>query len=309
MPIPANGDRMLVHLDSRGLVDDAGHFERGLALHEPSAERDAVAEIIQQAAAARGLLVPPGTRLLRLDLFGRNFYLVGEVKERAAIAVVIVHLDQVADCAFVKQPLGGVVRAIPGERPVDGEAIPRVLCRRQHPSRVRHGGREGLFDEDVEAVWCELLDIMRVLGGSGTDDGEIGLRSRQAGLEIGEHPVLRNGERRDRSFHPRAVRMEDSGDFGVGMLGHLTQKVAHMHVVEIDSQDAVLRHHSNPRRDSPPDHPAKGWKLACFQAQAQAGCRPPSLIVVRYQPPLAWLEGSALSPAREMACAPPSLLQ
>ena len=47
---------------------------------------------------------------------------------------------------------------------------------------------------------------------------------------------------RDRRFHPLAVRIEDADNLGVGMLGHLAQQVAHVHVVEADAEHAVFRH-------------------------------------------------------------------
>ena len=113
------------------------------------------------------------------------------------------HLDQVADRALVDQPLGGVVRAIPGERPVDREPPAGALHRRDHPPRIGDARREGLFDHDVEPVRRDLLDVVGMLGGRRADDGEIGLRRRQAGLEVGEDPVLGNAELR-RS--PPAIR-------------------------------------------------------------------------------------------------------
>ena len=54
--VAADGDRMLVDLDPGRLVDDAGHLDRRLAVHEPGAERGAVAEIVEQAAAAAAFL-------------------------------------------------------------------------------------------------------------------------------------------------------------------------------------------------------------------------------------------------------------
>src|SRR5690606_10830547 len=119
--VTADGDRMLVHLQPLRLVQDAGDLDGLLAIHEPRAERDAVTDIVEQAAAAGFLLVDPGMRLARLHFLVADLDLVGEMIERTAVAVVEMHLDDVADDSLVDEALGGVVRAVPGERPVDGE--------------------------------------------------------------------------------------------------------------------------------------------------------------------------------------------
>lgn len=233
---------MLVHLDPRRLVHHARHLDRGLAAHEPGAERGAVAEVIEKAAAAGCLLVPPGIRFLGLDLFGRDFHLAGEMEQGAAVAAVIVHLNDIADRAVLDQPLRRDVRGIPGDRPVDRETTARPLHGGQHAARVGNACREWLLDEDVEPVRRDALDSVGVLGGGGADDGEVGVGGGEAGLQIGEDPVFGNGELGDRFRHPGAVRMEHARDLGVRMLGHLAQQVAHVHVVEADPQDAVFRH-------------------------------------------------------------------
>src|SRR5436190_7543696 len=81
-PVAADGDRLLVHLDAKRLVDDACDFKRRLAVHEPGPERHAIAKVVEQAPAARRFLVPPGVWLLPLDLIGRDLLLAGKMEER-----------------------------------------------------------------------------------------------------------------------------------------------------------------------------------------------------------------------------------
>ena len=178
------------------LVDDAGHLERRLAVHEPGAERGAVAEIVEQAAAAARLAGTTRRSASALDLLGRDLDLVGEVVERPAVAVVEVHLDQLADRALVDQPLGGVVRRIPGERPVDREppAGPSIAAIIRRASAAL--AANGFSTMHVEPVRRDPLDRVGVLGRRRADDGEVGPGRRQAGLEVGEDPVLGDAERR-----------------------------------------------------------------------------------------------------------------
>src|ERR1700733_14030454 len=62
--VAANGDGVLVDLQPLRLIDDRGYLDWRLALHEPGPDRCTVAEIVEQAAAAGGLAVPPRGRLL-----------------------------------------------------------------------------------------------------------------------------------------------------------------------------------------------------------------------------------------------------
>ena len=199
--VAADGDRMLVDLDAGGLVDDAGDLERRLAVHEPGAERGAVAEIVEQAAAAAGLLYHQEVGLLRLDLLGRDLDLVGEVEERAAVAVVEMDLDQLADGALVDQPLGGVVRRIPGERPVDGQPRPcpsiAAIIRRASAALAAKGFSTmtlmpcGAIASTVSA--CSAVAEQTMARSAPV--------SAEAGFEVGEDAV-RRGWRRLRSRRP-----------------------------------------------------------------------------------------------------------
>ena len=51
-----------------------------------------------------------------------------------------------------------------------------------------------------------------------------------------------NREIGDRRLHAGRVGIVDAGDLGVRMLGDGAQEVAHVHVVEVDAEDAVLGH-------------------------------------------------------------------
>src|SRR5208282_5040017 len=82
MGVAANGDRMLVDLEPLRLIDDRGHLDRRLAVHEPGPKSRAVAEIVEEAAAARGPSVPPRPRLLAAHVFVGHHDLVGAVIER-----------------------------------------------------------------------------------------------------------------------------------------------------------------------------------------------------------------------------------
>lgn len=212
------------------------------AVVEPGAEGDAIAEIVEEAAAAGRLLVPPRAGLLALDLRGADLDLVGEMKERPAIAVVEMDLDEVADPALGDEALGGVVRGIPGERPVDGEALAGRGHRLDHPPRVGDAWRERLLHHHVQAVRGDGLDHGRPLGGLGADDGEIGTGGRETRVEVGEDALGRDREGRDRPSHPRRVGIVDAGDLGIRMVGDQPQQIAHVDVVEADPEHLVARH-------------------------------------------------------------------
>jgi hypothetical protein len=233
---------MLVDLDPGGLIDRARHFDRHLAVQEPGPEGDTVAEVVERAAATSRLLVPPGVRLLRFDLFGRNLHLVGEVEERPAIAAAIMDLDHVADRPFLDQTLGRVVAWRPGARPIDGEPAAAAGHRRHHPARVGDARGKRLLDQDMQAVRRDPFDGAGVIGGLRADDGQVGLRPCKAGLKVREHPIGGNREITDRRRHASRIGIEDAGNLRIGMLRHLTQQVAHMHVIEADADNPVFRH-------------------------------------------------------------------
>ena len=244
--VAADGDRMLVDLDAGRLVDHARHLDRRLAAHVPGAQRGAVAEIVEQAAAAAGLAVPPRRRLLRFDRVARHFHLVGEMEQRTAIAAIVVDFDQLADRALVDQPLGGVVGWRPCRRPVDGQPPAALLHRLDHPAGIGDAGGKRLFDHDVQPAWRDRLDRVGMCRCRRADDGEIGPCRCQAGIEVDEDPLLGDAEIVDGALHPRAVRIEDAGNLGIRMLRHLAQQIAHMHVVEADAEHAVFRHPATP---------------------------------------------------------------
>ena len=152
--------------------------------------------------------------------------------ERTAVAVIEVNLDHVADDAFVDQPLGGHVRRIPAQRPVDGEPHPRLLDSRKHPVGVGERSGERLFEQDVDAERGDLLDHVRMPRGRRTEDGEIRMRLAHALRDVTIDALFGNGEVGDCVRHPRLVVVAYPGDLGVRMLINLAQEVAHVRVFE-----------------------------------------------------------------------------
>lgn len=237
---------MLVDLDAGRLIDDARHFDGLLAVEEPGAERHAIAQIVEKAAAARGALVPPGAGLGRLHLFRRYLHLVGKMIEGAPIAVIIMHLDDIADSAFIDEPLGGDMAGIPGKRPVDGELALCLGHGRDHAVGFRYRSRERLLDQHMDLVPGDTLDMIGMLGRRRTDDGEIRLALLETLVEIGEDTIARNVEIGDRRGHALRCLVIDRGDFGIRMVEHFPQQIAHMHMVEIDSRHAPSGHVCSP---------------------------------------------------------------
>jgi hypothetical protein len=78
----------------------------------------------------------------------------------------MMNLNDVTDRALLDEPLGGVMRAVPGNGPVDRQIPPGVLHGVHHPARLRDARCEGLFDHDVQAVRRDFLDVIGVLCGS-----------------------------------------------------------------------------------------------------------------------------------------------
>src|SRR5271166_4039859 len=101
---------MLVDLEAPRLIHDRGHFDRRLAAHEPGSKRCAIAEIVEQTAAAGGLLVPPRRRLLTAHVVLRNHDLVGAMIKRSSVAVIEMNLDHVADRALLDKAFGRDMR-------------------------------------------------------------------------------------------------------------------------------------------------------------------------------------------------------
>jgi hypothetical protein len=239
---------MLVDFEPLRLIDDRGHLDRRFAVHEPGPERCAVAEIVEQAAAAGGLAVPPRGRLLAPHLLVRHDDLVGAMIERTAVAVVKVNLDHVADNPLVDQPLGRHMRRIPAQRPIDGEPDPRLLDGRKDAIGVGKRGGERLFEQDVDSERGDLLDQIRMPGGGRTEDGKIRTRLSHALRDVSINALPGNGEVGDGVRHPRLVVVAHPGDLGVRMLVGLAQKVAHVHMFEAQADDPPFAHLRSSRK-------------------------------------------------------------
>ena len=168
--------------------------------------------------------------------------LVGEVVERTSIAVVEVHLQQLADPALVDQALGRHMAFDPPERPVDDQLATSAGHRLHHSARIGHGRGKGLLDKDMEVMGCQPLGEFRVFPGRGAKDGHVIRAGRHAGIEIGEDAILGHSERVDCRLHPGSVRIEYAGDFGVRTFMHHSKQVTHVHVIEADPDDAKLGH-------------------------------------------------------------------
>src|SRR5262249_25799067 len=115
--VAGDGHAVFVDFQAGRLVHDGRSFVRVCTVLEPRTQYHAVAQIIEQRSAPASPLVPPTLRLLAFDLLVGDLNLVREVIERAAVAVVVMNLDHVADHSFVNQALRRSVRRVPGERP------------------------------------------------------------------------------------------------------------------------------------------------------------------------------------------------
>ena len=168
------------------------------------------------------------------------------VTERPAIAVVVMHFDHLADHAFVDQPLGGDMRRIPGQRPVDREACTVALQPRRSSGRPRRATPRTAFRPECAAPKRRhLLDHSAACSAvAGHRIARSGLRAAMQASRVGEHPSAGMPNAVDRAAHARAVFVADADDLRIGMLMHLAQQVAHVHVVEIDADNApsLARH-------------------------------------------------------------------
>ena len=84
------------------------------------------------------------------------------------------HLQHVADAAFVDQALRGAVCGHPRRGPVDCEALAGRDHGGYHAVGLGKARGEGLLDEDVRAIGCDTLDPFAVARRGGAQDHEIG---------------------------------------------------------------------------------------------------------------------------------------
>ena len=181
--VAADGDRMLVDLDARRLVDDAGHLDRRLAVHEPGAERGAVAEIVEQAAAAAGLAcTTTKSGFCALDLLGRDLDLVGEVVERAAVAVVEVDLDQSPMAPSSISRLAVSCEGYQASGQLIASRSPARVHRGDHPVGVGELAAKGFSTRTLSPCGAIVSTVSACAAVAGADDGEIGRGHRRGRL-------------------------------------------------------------------------------------------------------------------------------
>ena len=87
-----------------------------------------------------------------------------------------------------------------------------------------------------------------MVGGGRAKDHQIGF-CRHAGSDIAENPAGGQVEIGDGLLHARGVAVADAGDLGLGVVMHLAQQIAHMHVIKVDADDAELGGHSGLLRE------------------------------------------------------------
>ena len=69
--------------------------------------------------------------------------------------------------------------------------------------------------------------VVRVLGGRGAEDDEVGARGLQAGGHVREHPLRGKRKVRDGALHPRGVGVADARDLGPGLDADLVDQPVH----------------------------------------------------------------------------------
>ena len=203
----------------------------------PGAERGPVPEVVQQGASPGLFLVEPGEGFFPLPLLRGDLHLVRRMEQRAAVAVVEMDLDHLADRSLVDQPLGGDMGRIPGERPVDGKLFPGLLHGGDHAIGVFQGGGEGLFQQHVHAERGHLEHPLGMPRGGRAQENDVGLRALQARTVIGEHALGGDREVLDGALHLVRFLVADADDLGVRMVERHAQVVSHVVVVEIDARD------------------------------------------------------------------------
>ena len=234
--VARDDDAVLVHLEAGRRIDGGGDFEGAASALVPGAECGAVAEVIEERAAAVSLLVEPGVGLFLRDLRGCFLVLVRAVKERAAIAAEMPDVRDFTDDTGLDEIVGLAVRAHPLQRPVDHE---RPLARHggDHGIGFLERRGEGFLNHDVRTVGSDFLHPLAVLRGGGAEDDDIGLRGFEAGAVVGEGAFAGEAEFAHGFLHARGLLVGDADDLGVRMFVGVAEQVAHVEVVEVDAGD------------------------------------------------------------------------
>ena len=128
------------------------------------------------------------------------------------------------------------------KRPVDRQPHAGLGDRGEDSIGVGERGREGLFQQNVDAKRSDRLDAIGMARGRRAENGEVRTRLLDAVFDIAKHALVRDGEVSDRVGHSRRLRIANADDFRVRMLVRFAQQVAHVHMFEADADDALLSH-------------------------------------------------------------------
>lgn len=161
--VATDRDGVLIDLKARLTVGHTGHFDRLTAAQEPGSEGDAIAEVVLERAPCGRLLVPPRLRLLSVGLLFGDLDLIGDVAQGPPVAIVVVDLDHLTNGAFIDEALGGDMRGVPREGPVDDHGLARRSHGGDHAIRLAKAGGEGLLDKDMGFVGRDIDHVLPVL--------------------------------------------------------------------------------------------------------------------------------------------------
>jgi len=159
------------------------------------------------------------------------------VVERAAVAVVVVHFDDVADETFLNQAMGGDVTFHPAKRPVDHQFFAGGLHCGDHPVGFGQGIGEGFLNEEMGVEGSDAFHPQAMVRRRRAQDHEVGPGLLQAGSVVGENLGVGEGEDLLRFRHSFPPRIADADDLGVGVAVDELQVVSHVHVGEFDAGD------------------------------------------------------------------------
>src|SRR6218665_398435 len=230
-------DRLLVHLSARSNVRACGDLRGEFTAAEPGAQSCAVAEVVEERAAAAFLLVPP-RRATGLSVeCPLGLPLVVHVVEWPTVAVVVVDLAYAADETLVDQSLCGPMRWIPGERPVHGEEDIGRGGGLDHAISIFKRGCERFFEDDVDTLAREVIDPLGMLAGGRTDDRDVGSATFDKFVHVCKPDLRWNIEVVRDDINRGGVAVPQTRGGGTGMLNDRAQEVTRVHMVEADDSD------------------------------------------------------------------------
>ena len=190
--VAADGHAVFIDFEWGGFIGDASDLEGFATALEPSADRGAVAGVIEERTTAESLLVEPASGF---HFWGGNLGdFVSEMIKWATIAAVMMEIGEIADQAFIEETLGGDVTGEPANRPIDGEDFSLGVLSGDHGIGVGEGSGERFFDENMDTELGDFLSPEGVFSGSWAKDHQIRLGGFQAGAVVGEETV--SGDRK-----------------------------------------------------------------------------------------------------------------